>query len=156
MRDWGRSLFSASFGGFPFKVEKEKDPFGKKLVIHEFPLRDDPFIEDLGNASRHFDLTAYLASDTCDVEATALQATLLAFGPAILVLPDQGPVICFFKNGTRDRERDREGYVAFSLSFVSQGAATPVISAAFLGQLVFDAASVLATAGSSLLNNLTL
>lgn len=155
MRDWGRTLFPASFGGFPFRVEKEKDPFGKKLVIHEFPLRDDPFIEDLGNSSRHFEFTAYLASDTCDVDATSLQATLLAFGAQTLVLPDQGPVTCFFKNGTRDRDRDREGYVAFSLSFVMQGAATPVISVDFLGQLVFDAVSNLATAGATLLNNLT-
>jgi prophage DNA circulation protein len=156
MRDWEATLWPASFGGVPFFVEKDKATFGKKVVIHEFPERDDPFVEELGQSARHFDLNAYLASDLADISADALVAMLTAAGPQMLVMPDQGPVLCIFKNGQRDRERDRMGYIGFSLAFVKQGAPSAVISVDFLGQMVVDAVGILAAGAASLMSNLSL
>lgn len=156
MRDWQATLWPASFGGFPFFVEKGKDAFGKKIVVHEFPMRDEPYVEELGRAANHFDVNAYLASDAADIDAAGLKAMLVSFGAQVLVLPDEGPILCVFKNGTRDFERDRLGYIGFSLNFVAKGAAQAVASADSLGQLVSDAVSVLATGAATLMGNLSL
>jgi prophage DNA circulation protein len=156
MRDWEATLWPASFGGVPFYVEKDKALFGKKIVVHEFPERDDPFVEELGQSARHYDFNAYVASDFADVQADGLVAMLVAAGPNILVVPDQGPVSVIFKSGQRDREKDRMGYVAFQLSFVAQGAGSAVASGAYLGQLVSDAVDSLAAGAATLMGNLGL
>jgi prophage DNA circulation protein len=48
----GRSLIGASFRGVPFFVvtvrAQRRAPHGR----HEFPFRDDPFVEDLGRKAR--------------------------------------------------------------------------------------------------------
>jgi prophage DNA circulation protein len=155
MRDWQATLWPASFGGVPFYIEKTKDRFGKKIVVHEFPNRDDPYIEGLGQKANHFDLNAYLAEDTADIDAATLKAMLLAPGPQMLVLPDEGPVLCMFKDGAWDHERDRLGYVGFNLNFVAVGASSAIASAPMLGQLTLDATASLALAAPSLMIQLT-
>jgi prophage DNA circulation protein len=156
MRDWQATLWPASFGGLAFFVEKTKDQFGKKVVVHEFPRLNSPYVEDLGSKANHFEVVAYFADDAADVEAGALKSMLLAFGPQTLVLPDEGPISCMFMDGTRDHERDRLGWSAFSLKFVATGASTALISTASLAQAVFDAVGSLATAAGSLMGNLGL
>lgn len=156
MRDWETTLWPASFGGLSFFVEKTKDQFGKKVVVHEFPRLDAPYVEDLGQKANHFDVVAYFADDAADVEAGALKAMCLAFGPQVLVLPDEGPISCMFIDGTRDHERDKLGWSAFNLKFVATGAPAALVSVASLAQGVFDAVGALATAAGTLMGNLGL
>lgn len=156
MRDWQASLWPGSFGGVPFLIEKVKGQFGKRVVVHEFPNRDDPFAEELGQAAQYFDIVAYIADDFADVEADDLVAMLVSYGPQMLTGADMTPQLCIFKNGARDHERDKLGYVGLSLNFVVQGASSALASGPMLGQMTLDATSALAAAGQTLLDNLTL
>ena len=139
-RDWLSTLWLASYKGASFWVESDSEDGGRRIVVHEFPMRDDPFLEDLGEAKRDFNVTAYLASDTADNEASSLVAVCALRGPGVLVLPAQGPLMVRCLTFKRDREKDRAGKIAFSLHFVREGAAASLVSIASLANLVFAAA----------------
>lgn len=147
-RDWLKSFWPASFKGAPFWTEVEQEPGGRRIVVHEFPMRDDPYLEDLGESAREFDLTAYLASDTADAAAIALTAVCSARGAGILVLPVQGPVLVRCDKFKREDRKDRAGFVAYSLHFYREGAATAMVSVPLLANLVFVAADALAIQAS--------
>ncbi|HWL06723.1 MAG TPA: DNA circularization N-terminal domain-containing protein [Xanthobacteraceae bacterium] len=142
-RNWLTTLWAASFRGVPFQTETDSVGGGRRVVAHEFPMRDDPFLEDLGESKRSFDLTAYVASDNADGEAAALIAACSQRGPAILVLPLEGPITVRCLEFSRSREKDRAGKVAFTLKFLRQGAASSLLSVASLANLVFVAADAL-------------
>ena len=40
-RDWLTTLWAASFKGVPLKVERDAEAAGRRIRIHEFPMRDD-------------------------------------------------------------------------------------------------------------------
>ena len=143
-RDWRKTLFPASFRGVPFQTERDDEEGGRRIVSHEFPMRDTPFHEDLGEAKRDFEVTAYLASNQADAEAAALAMVCSQRGPGLLVLPMQGGILVRVTKFRRSRERDRAGYVAFSISCTREGAAFSLVSIGSLANLVFAAADGLA------------
>lgn len=83
----GRTLIGASFRGVPFLVETVELSTGRRLVVHEFPLRDNPFIEDLGRSARRFRVEGYVIGDDYLAQKNALLTALEAAGPGELVLP---------------------------------------------------------------------
>lgn len=149
MRDWLSTLFPASYKGVPFEVETDGEEGGRRIEVHEFPLRDDPFLEDLGEAARYFSVTAYLASDAADAQAAGLTAAATSKGPGTLVLPAHGPIQARCQTFSRSREKDKAGYIAFEMKFVREGAAFALSSVPFLANAVFAAASALASVLSS-------
>ena len=155
-RDWAADLWPASFKGVPFWAERDKDTVGKRLVVHEFPGRDDPFIEDLGAKARTFEVTAYFVDDAADSEADALIAAVLRTGAGVLVLPAQGPVNARAHIADRERVRDRAGYFGIQVKFYQEGSATALAPVDFLAQMVFDAGDALVGAAASLLASVSL
>jgi prophage DNA circulation protein len=155
-RDWAATLWPASFKGVPFWAERDKDVVGKRLAVHEFPGRDDPFIEDLGAKARTFDLTAYFVDDDADIEADAFIAAVLQAGPGVLVLPAQGPINARAHLAERERIRDRAGYFGIQAKFYKEGAAVANAPSDFLQQIVFDAGDALVGAATSLLSSVSL
>jgi prophage DNA circulation protein len=149
MRDWSKTLWPASFKGVPFYVQSDKESGKRRIVSHEFPMRDDPFHEDLGEGIRSYDVTAYIASDFADTQGQALLATCAQRGAGLLVLPINGPVQVKCETFERSHEKDRLGYIAFSLKFLREGALTALISSGFLQQQVISFASTLALSASS-------
>ncbi len=155
-RDWAATLWPASFNGVPFWIERDTDAQEKRLVIHEFPGRDDPFIEDLGAKYRTFEISGYLVGDTADGDTDALLAAALPPGAGTLVLPAQGPINARFWKSKRDRARDRAGFFGVQLTFVQEGASVPNAPTDFLAQMVFDAGDALAAAATTLLSSVSL
>ncbi|MCG6204201.1 DNA circularization N-terminal domain-containing protein [Rhodopseudomonas sp. HC1] len=139
-RDWTKTLWMASYKGVPFWVEDDGDDGARRIVIHEFPMRDDPFLEDLGERSRQFEVTAYVASDSADADAAAVIATCATRGAGILVLPTHGPILVRCLTFRRDRRKDRAGFIALALMFVREGASSALVSGAQLANMVFLAA----------------
>lgn len=139
-RDWLKTLWNASYKGTPFFVERDEEEGGRRIVIHQFPMRDDPFLEDLGEDKREFEATAYVASDSADSDAGALIATCATRGPGVLVLPTHGPLLVRCLTFTRDRSKDKHGYIGFRLRFVREGMSGALASVAMLANLVFVAA----------------
>lgn len=139
-RDWLRTLWPASFKGIPFYVEKDIEDGSRRIVVHEFPNRDDPFLEDLGEGPRFFEVTAYLAGGAADGAATALVASLASIDSGTLVLNTHGPRQVRCMSFSRDRAKDRHGYIAIRAKFVREGGAVlPALSASFLANAVVAA-----------------
>ena len=150
-RDWTSTLWPASFNGFPFYVERENETLGRRLVPHEFPNSNTPYVENMGRKIKSWPLTIYLASDAADAQMAALAALLDNTAVAgVLVLPMSGPVLAHPGLFSRAAEKDRLGYVAFQGIFLEGGAASATPSVANLAQLAFDAISSLAASAVSL------
>lgn len=152
-RDWLRTLWSASFKGVPFYFERDEEAGGRGLIIHKFPHRDDPFIEDMGEEPRFFDSTAYVHGDDADTQAGRLAEILAAGGPGSLVIPARGPVMVHAQEFKRTNERDKLGYIAFSVKFVRQGLSGALSSVPLLGNLGFQSADRLASVLASVFSN---
>jgi len=142
-RNWLKTMRAASFRGVPFQVEHDEEDGGRRIVSHEFPMRDAPFNEDLGEAKREFEVTAYLASDDVEKRAAALSAACAKRGAATLVLPSHGSITVRCLTFKRAREKDKTGKIAYSLKYVREGAATALISFSSLANLIFVAADTI-------------
>lgn len=143
-RDWLKTLWPASYKGVPFFFEQDKEKGGRDNVKHVFPHRDQPFIEDMGEALRFYSGSAYVHGDNADALAGALKAALVTEGAGMLVVPYFGPVIVHCETFERATQRDQMGYVAFELEFVRSGAASAIISIPMLQNVGFAAADALA------------
>lgn len=117
-----RVLVGASFRGVAFFVENAELSSGRRTVTHEFPLRDDPYVEDLGRMSRAFRVDGYVLGDGYLAQRDALLAALEAAGPGELVHPYYGTkrAICTRVNL---REATVDGGMAF---FALEFAEAPV------------------------------
>lgn len=144
-RDWLNTLWKASYKGTPFFVERDEEEGGRRIVIHKFPMRDTPYLEDLGEDQRNFCVTAYVASDSADTDAGTLIATCALTGAGTLVLPTHGPLTVRCLTFRRQRSKDKHGYICFELNFVREGASSALASVAMLANGVFVAADAIAT-----------
>lgn len=147
-RDWLKTLFPASYKGVPFFVEVDDENGSRRIVEHEFPMRDFPYNEDLGEGVRHYEITGYVASDSSDADAASVIAICATRGPGALVLPSQGPVIVRCLDFKRSRSKDKHGYEALTLKFTREGAAGALVSIASLANTVFVTAEATALASA--------
>ncbi len=60
---WRENLRKGSFRGIPFFVDSSSAGFGRRNVLHEYPLRDTPYAEDLGRAQKEFTVEATVIGD---------------------------------------------------------------------------------------------
>lgn len=149
-RDWTKTLWRTTYKGAAFWVQTDTEGGGRRIVIHEFPMRDTPYLEDLGERYREFTVTAYVASDRADTEAAALMSTCAQRGPGPVVLPTIGPVVVRCLEFSRRHDLDRLGYIAHELRFVREGASGALASVASLINMIFiqaeSASSIVAQA----------
>ena len=54
------SLRQASFRGAQFEVDDVDASGGRRLVKHEYPLRDVPYAEDMGRKAREYSVKAFI------------------------------------------------------------------------------------------------
>lgn len=115
---WREKMRPAKFRGLSFFVEASELEGGRRLVVDQFPHRDDPFARDMGRAARRFSVDGYvLGADYLD-QKQQLQTALEIAGPGELDHPYYG-VKRVAVESYRLRESSREGgIVRFSASFV--------------------------------------
>lgn len=113
-----RQLIGASFRGVPFFVETAERGGGRRTVKHEFPLRDTPFVEDLGRKARTFPVEGYVVGPDYRAHRDALISALEAAGPGELVHPTYGArrVACADFRVRESIGRDG-GWAQFGLEF---------------------------------------
>jgi prophage DNA circulation protein len=149
-RDWLRTLWPASYKGVPFQVESDAEEGGRRKAVHKFVKRDDPFIEDMGEDQRDFEVSAYVASDSADADAATVIATCAQPGAGTLVLPSHGPIQVQCLTFKRNRKGDKHGHIALELKFVRDGASQAQPSVRSLANLMFVAADALEPAIAAL------
>lgn len=80
-------LQKASFRGVPFEVTAASLTAGRRTVVHEYPQRDKPYVEDLGRASRKLTIKAFVVGSDYLARAQRLLAAIEKPGPGTLVHP---------------------------------------------------------------------
>lgn len=118
-----RDGFSAqgSFRGATFWVRDAKLQAGRRVQVHEYPQRDEPYNEDLGRKARKMNFEAYCIGPDYHLERDKLIAEIEKAGPGALRHPylgDKSVVVVDFST----RESTREGgFVAITIQCVEAG-----------------------------------
>lgn len=118
------TLRPASFRGISFEVENHSESGGRRLVRHEYPLRDMPYTEDLGKKAGSWQVEAFLVrSKSVDYAAARdkLREALSAEGPGTLVHPYLGEMTVSVESYTMKETTREGGYCTFSVVFVESG-----------------------------------
>lgn len=149
MSDWRKQLQPASFKGVPFEVLSDSSTFGRRIQVHEFVQRDQPYCEDLGRITRRFSVNAFFGGDDCLDKRDAFLAAIDEDATGELVLPTWGAMQATALPGSVDHSREDGGVVWISLEFVESGdKGYPVATPATDAQLG-DAAGGVLDAGSN-------
>ena len=80
-------LLPASFRGVPFEVTSGSLSAGRRTVVHEYPQRDKPYVEDLGKATRQISIEAFVVGDDYIARGSALLAEIEKPGSGALIHP---------------------------------------------------------------------
>ena len=117
------NLRPASFRGVAFEVESHSESGGRRVELHEYPLRDTPYAEDLGKKAGKWQIEAFLVNGKSGYaeRRDKLREALNASGPGTLIHPYLGELSVSVA-GYSLKETTREGgYCTFSISFVEAG-----------------------------------
>lgn len=143
-----RSFFSnlreASFRGARFEVDDVEASGGRRVVLHEYPLRDTPYSEDLGRRAREFSVRGYIVQGRTYDYATAradLLKALEAYGPGELVHPWHGEVRVVVDDYRLRESMERGGLLELDIRFREAGQLTNPTASADTARGVASAAS---------------
>jgi prophage DNA circulation protein len=121
---WADKLLPGSFRGVPFVVEASDGDIGRRVALHEYPLRDKPYAEDLGRKARRFTLELFVHGVDYMAGRDALINAIEQSGSGKLVHPYLGEMTVTITEARGPRESTREGGLArFSITFVEAGEA---------------------------------
>jgi len=115
------NLLPASFRGVPFFVEQGDRTAGRRTQVHEYPQRDDPYVEDLGRAKREFSLTVFVVGADYIAAADRLLEACEAAGSGTLSHPWLGNMEVTLLAPARASYNKALGQVTIELSFVEAG-----------------------------------
>jgi prophage DNA circulation protein len=122
MTTWREKLQPGSFRGAPFYWKRADSDIGRKTARHDYPQRDEAYIEDLGKAPREFVLEVVVIGPDYMVARDALIAALEQPGPGTLIHPTMGTMQVSLNSKPRLSESTDEGGMArFSLPFIVAG-----------------------------------
>lgn len=118
---WKDRLRPASFKQAAFGVEAHSSAQGRRVVVHEYPGRDKPYVEDLGAKARGFTLRGFVVGKDYQQARDALLDAVNAPGPGQLVHPYFGAlrVVCTAVSVSESGEAG--GMAVFDLTFVEAG-----------------------------------
>lgn len=115
---WRDTMGPASFRGVQFFVDTSELSGGRRGVTHEYPFRNRPFREDLGQQARGFTVEGYILGPDYFAQRDALIAAFQAPGTGELRHPYHG-VRTVAVTGFRVSERRQDGGICFiSAEFV--------------------------------------
>jgi prophage DNA circulation protein len=120
---WRDELQPASFRGVGFGVVDIETLFGRRNELHEYPLRDDPYAEDLGRKAREFTINAFVIGSDYFADRDALVSAIEDDPtPGTLVHPTLGTKTVVPKECRVIFKNTEGGIEYFQLTFVEAGA----------------------------------
>ena len=128
MSEWRDRKQAASFRGVPFLVDNDSVPVGRRTQLHEFPKRDQPFVEDLGRRTRQYKFTGFVAGDDFMAQRDRLLTALDKPGPGELVHPWFGRLTVTAGECELSHARNELGMARFDLVFIDGMLEFPVQS----------------------------
>lgn len=116
---WREQMHKATYRGVEFGVVSAENEDGRRTVVHEFPQRDEVFVEDMGAATGKFTLQAFVVGQDYMSKRNALEDALKKPGSGTLVHPWYGEItvsqFALYKVGHSAQDG---GMCVFTLSFV--------------------------------------
>ena len=120
---WRKQLRPGKFRDAAFQIDGHDTAGGRRVALHEYPRREDPYAEDLGRKAREFSVDCVVVGGDYMAARDALIAALEQPGPGTLVHPYLGTRQVSV-TAYRLRESSRDGGVAqFAITFVESGRA---------------------------------
>lgn len=107
----------ASFRGVPFKTVEYSGNFGRRTVVHEYPYRTEPWVEDLGQKARRTTIHGRILGDDVGKQTAALINAVQKEGPGRLLHPTFGILDAVVIDFEMIHEAPRS--VDFRISFVT-------------------------------------
>jgi prophage DNA circulation protein len=120
---WRDDLLPTSFRGVEFHYADISGEGGRRLSVSEFPLRDDPYVEDLGRAVRGFTVSGYVLGRDYGTDRDALISALEAKDPGTFQHPFKGPLLVAVRRFHYRETKEEGGYCVFDIEFVEAGKA---------------------------------
>lgn len=80
----------ASFRGVPFYVVSNSGENGREIAQHNYPLRDETWIEDLGRSQKRYAIHGFLIGETYIAQRNLIISAVEQAGPGILIHPTFG------------------------------------------------------------------
>lgn len=139
---WTDRLQAASFRGVAFKVDGDDLQVGRRTVLHEYPGRDTPSVEDMGRETREYAISAYLIGPDFMAERDRLIEALEQVGPGELVSPWYGRMNVVVMGKQRISHSKQDGGMCIvSFTFVESGedewpSSTPLGSSLLAGRSI--------------------
>ena len=115
MAVWRGRLIDASFRGVPFKVRSHEAPLGRRNEVHQYPGRDDPFVEDLGQEAGVWSFEAFVIGPDYFADRDRLVVALNKKGPGELVHPYLGRKTAAVTDAAVSESFDEGGLARFRL-----------------------------------------
>lgn len=126
---WRDNLSDASFRGIPFYVSSARGQVGRRVVLHEFPGRDQPSTEDLGLLTRKISIEAFVIGENYMADRDELRVAVETAGLAFLVHPYWGSLDVVVTSPVSISETTREGGMArLTFEAVEAGDELPVVT----------------------------
>jgi len=120
---WRDDYRPGAFRGVPFHLETSSSTGGRRTVLNEFPLRDEPMTEDMGRRARKFQLSMTLIGPDYMAQRDRLIEALETFGPGTLMHPFRGELlVAVFDDYSCEESTEQGGLARISVTFVEAGA----------------------------------
>lgn len=122
---WQDQLRPASFRGVPFHALTDSATFGRRTVLHEYPFKDLPYVEDLGRRAREIRITGFVLGEDFMAERDALIEAIEQAGSGKLVHPQYGELTVTVADGgvTVEHSTAEGGCARISFSCIESGEA---------------------------------
>ncbi|WP_051183015.1 DNA circularization protein [Desulfocurvibacter africanus] len=118
-----KDLQPASFRNVRFLVDSSERKGGRRAVVHEYPQRDESYVEDLGRKARTFSVRAYFVGADAKEQSEAFLAACEEKGPARLELPWRTSLMAVCTEFSEGVSLKEWRFVAVDLTFVQAGEA---------------------------------
>jgi prophage DNA circulation protein len=161
-----RSLLKtpASWRGVIFYVETGARLSGRRTVVHEYPKRDDPYSEDMGQHAKRFHFSGYLiyrvnlgpGMAPYVAQRQRLVNALEQDGPGELIHPvfclPGNSITCMCERYTMVENRQRGGFTEFEMQFVELGTPGNMQAQVDTAQVATNSAGNAENAGNAVLS----
>jgi len=118
---WRDELRPASFRGVAFETRGHELGGGRRLARHEYPQRDEPYLEDMGKKAREYKVQAFVIGPDYRAARDALLEALEQSGPGELVHPFFGRRSVVAGEFGLKESTEEGGMATFSLVFTEAG-----------------------------------
>ena len=148
MATWRDSWLQGSFRGVPFLFTSHNSSLGRRTQLHEYPGRDDPYVEDLGLKAGVWNLNVFVIGANYNTARDALIAAFNKAGPGDFIHPYLGMKLAVVTNSELMESSDGLGMARFSVTFTQSSQPKYPSAAADTQAAVASSAAIAQTAAA--------